>query len=337
MTDAERVPAAPLVPSRPGERLRAAREARGLSLDEVASRTRVPLRHLEALEAGDYSGLPSGTYAVGFARAYARAIGEPEPPVAKAVRDEVARYGRPTPEYEPYATADPARVPSRWLTFGALGLAIGLAVLAVLWFGASWWRASRDAPQETPIADAPPSVEAPGAGATPAVGATTAQTPTGGQVRLVATDEVWLRVYDAANTTLFIGTLKPGDGFDVPADANNPMINVGRPDKLQVTLNGSAIPPLGTGERPIKDVPVSGAAIAARLSGSPAPAASPSAAAATPAPAASASVPPFFADRPAPRASTAPARRRTPDESETARANRSSARAAARGVEPPVP
>ncbi|MGL1664223.1 DUF4115 domain-containing protein, partial [Vibrio parahaemolyticus] len=50
---------------------------------------------------------------------------------------------------------------------------------------------------------------------------------------------------DATGKTLFQGEMKPGDHFDVPADANKPMINVGRPDKLSVTVNGSNVPPLG--------------------------------------------------------------------------------------------
>ena len=83
--------------------------------------------------------------------------------------------------------------------------------------------------------------------------------------------------YDADNKTLYLGTMKPGETFAVPATANDPKINVGRPDKLDVTLNGTAIPPLGDGSRAIKDVRVSGAAIAARLSGAPAPTATPSA------------------------------------------------------------
>ena len=36
---------------------------------------------------------------------------------------------------------------------------------------------------------------------------------------LTATDEVWLRVYDADNKTLYLGTMKPGERFDVPAGA----------------------------------------------------------------------------------------------------------------------
>ena len=94
----------------------------------------------------------------------------------------------------------------------------------------------------------------------------------GGQVALEATGEVWLRVYDADNKTLYQGTMKQGDRFDVPADAKDPMINVGRPDKLRVTLNGSAVAPLGTGERAIKDVRIGGEALTARASGEPAPA-----------------------------------------------------------------
>ena len=52
----------------------------------MAARTRVPLRHLEAIEQGAYEALPSQTYAVGFARAYARAVGLDE--VATAAHDE---------------------------------------------------------------------------------------------------------------------------------------------------------------------------------------------------------------------------------------------------------
>ena len=103
----------PVAPARPGERLREAREHRGLSLAEVAARTRVPQRHLEAVEAGDYRALPSPTYAMGFAKAYARAVSADEVAIAQDVRRELDRLGPRQPEYVPYETADPARVPSR--------------------------------------------------------------------------------------------------------------------------------------------------------------------------------------------------------------------------------
>ena len=249
-------------PKTAGETLRAEREAQGLGIADVTARTRVPLRHLEAIEAGDYQSLPSPTYAVGFARAYARAIGADDVAIARLVRAEVDRLGRRQPEYTPYVVADPARVPSRGLAIVAAGLALGLAVLAALWFGGDWLRTSAAGTE----AAAPVTASRPAPVPSPA-----AAVPTGGEVVLTAQDEVWMRVYDADDSTLYIGTMKPGERYIVPAAAKDPRINVGRPDKLAVTLNGSALPPLGTGERPIKDVRVGGPAIAARLAGAPAP------------------------------------------------------------------
>ncbi|MCS6772998.1 MAG: helix-turn-helix domain-containing protein [Anaerolineae bacterium] len=59
--------------------LRAAREARGLSLDEAARHVRIRRRYLEAIEAGRFNELPEGPPARGFVRNYARFLGlDPE-------------------------------------------------------------------------------------------------------------------------------------------------------------------------------------------------------------------------------------------------------------------
>lgn len=317
-------------PKSVGEILRAARETQGLGLADVSARTRVPLRHLEAIETGDYQSLPSPTYAVGFARAYARAVGADEVAAAQGVRIEVDRLGRRQPEYEPYEVADPARVPSWGIAIVAAGLALGVLILAGLWFGGGWLRGSADQQAAAPVVAARP-VPAP---------AQTASVPTGGEVVLTAQDEVWVRVYDATDKTLYLGTMKPGERFVVPAGANDPKINVGRPDKLAVTLNGSAVPPLGTGERPIKDVAVSGAAIAARLAGASATTPAP-----TPTPSASptAAVPLAFAAPAAAAAMTTvarPAATRAPRRAQPRRARLTETQRAnleaARNLPPPV-
>ncbi|MCW6531080.1 helix-turn-helix domain-containing protein [Sphingomonas sp. MMSM20] len=280
MTDAANGEQNALIPRSVGERLRSAREKQKLALAEIAARTRVPLRHLEAIENGSYDSLPSPTYAVGFVRAYARTVGEDEVSLARDTREEVARIGRPVAQYQPYEIADPARVPSRGVVIVAAGVALAVVVLAVLWFAVGMWRNSGSA-ESASVASAP-AVVAPVPTATPAA----AQNPASGHVTLTATDAVWLRVYDADDKTLYLGTMKAGDKFDVPADAKDPKINVGRPDKLTVTLNGSALPPLGDGSRPIKGIAVSAAALSARVSGTPA--AAPAAGAATPSGAAAA-------------------------------------------------
>ncbi|WP_245841786.1 helix-turn-helix domain-containing protein [Sphingomonas lenta] len=288
MTNVDPVGGGAAGPMSVGETLRAAREAQGLSIDDISTRTRVPVRHLEAVEASDFKALPSPTYAVGFSRAYARAVGLSDSQIAAQVRTEVNRIGPRKPEYMPQEVADPARVPGRGIAVVAAGLALALLVLGALWFLSTRFTGAEADGEGTTPANA--VVAAVPAAATPAA---PPPAQTGGQVSLVATDDVWLRVHDDADRTLFIGNMKAGDRFDVPATANDPKIDVGRPDKLQVTLNGSNVPPLGDGSRPIKDVRVSGAAIAQRLNAAPATGPSP-AASATPVAAAAATVPPFF-------------------------------------------
>ena len=58
-----------------GAYLRAVREHKGLSLVQVAEATRVRRLYLEALERDDLAPLPSRPFAVGYVRAYARALG----------------------------------------------------------------------------------------------------------------------------------------------------------------------------------------------------------------------------------------------------------------------
>src|SRR5436305_10321913 len=133
-----------------GERLRAAREEKGLSLDDVARQTRIPIRHLEHIERGEWDALPAITYSVGFARSYANAVGLDGPAVGAELREQLggarSNVAGPAAYYEP---ADPARVPPR-------SIAIVAAILAVLLVaGYLVWRhqAVGNAPDEAQIAD----------------------------------------------------------------------------------------------------------------------------------------------------------------------------------------
>ena len=56
-----------------GQRLREAREAKGLSVEDIAAQTRIPTRHLSSLETSDWDKLPAATYSIGFAKNYAGA------------------------------------------------------------------------------------------------------------------------------------------------------------------------------------------------------------------------------------------------------------------------
>jgi cytoskeleton protein RodZ len=243
---------------RVGDRLRAAREAAGLTLTDIGQRTRIPLRHLEAVETSNYGSLPSITYAMGFSRAFARAVGEDEVRIASDLRGELANTWQPVQRHEPYDFHEPARLPPRGIALAGVAVAVLILIGLSLWFGTSIFR-GEDAP----------AVASAGSTAAPAVSEgvpvpapTPAATP--GQVTLTATDEVWVRVYDGQNNTLLTRTMKPGERFDIPPGTERPMVNVGRPDKLAVSIDGQPVAPLGPPERAIKDVVVTAEALRAR-------------------------------------------------------------------------
>ncbi|WP_288456194.1 RodZ domain-containing protein [uncultured Sphingomonas sp.] len=268
MSDGEHPAQAAAAPGTVGARLRAAREAQGLSVAEVAARTRVTQRFLEALENDRLDLLPSPTYASGFARAYARAVGLDPADVGRDIRGELARGAMPIRQHHIEEIADPARGPSRGVVIVAAGLALAVLVLGLLWLSTGMMRGT----QEAPAAAVSPT---PVAASRPVPAASTAAPA--GKVVLTARDEVWMRIYDANNQTLFLGTKKKGETFEVPATADRPMINVGRPDQLSITVDGREVPALGDGKRAIKDVGISAAALAARGSAAATPAAAPTA------------------------------------------------------------
>lgn len=247
-----------LFPASVGEKLRAAREGQGLDIAEIASRTRIPQRHLEAIEKSDYTGLPSITYALGFAKSYARAVGADEVAIARELRIELGNNperAAPTPSYE---TDDPTRVPPRGIAWAGLVIALLVLIGAGLWYGTGLFRGSAPAPAALVSAE-PGSAVDPGN----VVAAVQPAAPTSGQVSLVALDSVWLRVSDGNGTRLFEKEMAPGERYEVPMDADRPRVRTGRPDKVQVLINGSTVPPLGTGDTTV-EVDVSAAALQAR-------------------------------------------------------------------------
>ncbi|MBK9165331.1 MAG: helix-turn-helix domain-containing protein [Acidobacteria bacterium] len=58
-----------------GEKLREAREERGLSIGEVAEQTRISSLYLESIERDDYKPLPGGIFNKGFVKSYAKFVG----------------------------------------------------------------------------------------------------------------------------------------------------------------------------------------------------------------------------------------------------------------------
>lgn len=250
MADATGDAMLPLI-ERVGDRLRAARMAAGLSLEDVAEKTRIPLRHLDALERNDYAALPSFTYAAGFVRAFARAVDADEVSLSRDLRVELGRDAHIMTMAPADDIADPARVPPRWL-------AITTAVILLLFAGGyGLWRSALLTPEQPAAPSPAPAVPKPAPQAQPVAPAPTANGP----VILTARQDVWFRVYDRSNKILFEGIKKAGESYTVPMDADTPMIRLGAPENLDVSIAGKTLPPLGPPARTVKDVVLTGAAL----------------------------------------------------------------------------
>jgi Uncharacterized protein conserved in bacteria len=83
-----------------GEKLRQAREARGISISEVAEQTRISANYLEAIENNDYRTLPGGIFNKGFVKSFAKFVGVDE---TEALQD----YSRLMSEQGEENTDDP--------------------------------------------------------------------------------------------------------------------------------------------------------------------------------------------------------------------------------------
>lgn len=259
-----------------GARLREARLVAGLELEEIAARTRVSKRHLAAIEDDRYSELASRTYAVGFSRSYARAVGLNEENIAQAVRDELSRQEGLHPRTQhsdAFEPGDPARLPSSGLAWMAAGGAILLFALIFV-----FWRSFLDPEGSMPdLIDEKPAQSAtqPVAAARQAAPAPVAATAA---VRLTALENgVWLRIDNAAGEQVFRKELALNESYLVPANAAGAVLSTARPDMLRVTVGSRTLARLRPAPEVLRNISLAPASLLAPPVSAATPAASASA------------------------------------------------------------
>lgn len=260
-----------------GGYLRALREAKGSSLEDMARSTRVGIRHLEALEEERLADLPSPVFVRGFIRAYCGFLRE-------APEGALGHYEALAGER---ATAQAANAPPRpRTTWANSSVLVGLALLAILAIAlivinltvkrtggtsvaAPKMEASAPAPGFAPTSQAAapvtPPVEAPrpAPAPTPAVvqspaapartpAATPAPNPTppvvksgSGPQRLLikAVEPTWIRVQpDEGRATEEL--LPAGASREWSAERRF-LVTIGNAGGVELALNGKVLPPLG--------------------------------------------------------------------------------------------
>lgn len=253
-----------------GARLRAAREARNLSLRELSDQTRIARRYLEAIEADDHKELPGGIFNRSFIKAYAKAVGFNEAEAVSAYT-EVARAHGEEPDELPtsrqhsriYMDGDNARSPFVTALLSLIILAIiSLGIYAGLHY---YQRRNADTPPAaaagtTQTGTTNPSTndqtlpaQQPNAGASPDPAAAATSAASGLSVQIKAKGEdVWLRtrVDEETNSDGILAAeqvrdFKPAERLSVQfskskAKAIEVMIN-GRPANIPTDAKGKPL------------------------------------------------------------------------------------------------
>ena len=291
-----------------GQRLRAAREAKGLTIEDVASSTRIPTRHLQTLEDSEWDRLPAATYSIGFAKNYATAVGLDRTEIADQLRAEMgselpAHYSTaPIEQMEPI---DGNRSMPKGIVIGAL-VALVVVITLLTWLS-NREVVGNDAATEAAI-DNLALAEAPVAA--PAVQ---------GGVVITANEPTWIEVRDGS-IVLKQGELAAGQSFEVPATATTPTLTTAKPEALRISVGTGDAPAIGPAGVRVANVSLLGPDL---LRG-------PAPAAATPAPA------PIAAPAPTPRRVTTP-RQARPEPRRTAPVPTAPAPIAAPATPPIVP
>jgi cytoskeleton protein RodZ len=245
-----------------GERLRAERERRGLTIEELARQTRISVRFFEAIERDDLSSLPGGFFYRSFVRQYARMLGLPE----EAYRGEIERSlaeesDRPYSVPDRHIDVPPLPAPGRsrkeeavWWAVRAGGLVAALALCTLAYVGWEKWKASQRVPMEVATAKTgpaetarqsgpPPTMPAPQAAETPAPAAP--PVISSGAVRVIvrASEPSWVGVWQGRKF-LFGDLLRQGEVRGFGAD-DMLRVKIGNAGGVAVEWNGQPLPPFG--------------------------------------------------------------------------------------------
>ena len=234
-----------------GPVLAAARERRGWSLEEVATRTRIRSTLLARMEVDDFSGCGGAVYAKGHIRGYALAVGlDPEPLVAAF--DATHDTRPPTMAAGTLLTTPVSRDTRRgsnprWMpaTVGAVAVVLLLVAVASI-VGGNGPTNTVSSPQASPSRTPSPKK--------PSSSAPTSPTPhpsppaiASGNVALiirVGDQASWMRVTDQDDRVLIQETLAAGTVRSVLATRRVTLV-IGNSGAVQLACNNHLLGPAG--------------------------------------------------------------------------------------------
>jgi cytoskeleton protein RodZ len=115
-----------------GDFFKQVRETKGLTVDEVASKTRIRTDFVKALEEGNFAKLPDQVFARGFVRSYARSLGlDEEDAIHRFIQSAGAFYEKQD-ERERLKVRQAEEERKRRANRKAVAIAIGIAILTLI-------------------------------------------------------------------------------------------------------------------------------------------------------------------------------------------------------------
>ena len=208
-----------------GRILRQARERRGLTLEQIAHQTKLPLRHLAALERDDFALLPRGMYRRAEVRAYADAVGL-DRTAALAAFDSSLKEAEPRTGARVQVSAPHrSRRAPVWM---AAALALAASVIAL----AGWARQS-DARDNASVAAPVPAAAGVASAALASNVTVSADQRAGGDAVLAATAASTLDVASALQSRTTESATAPTAAGDEPQ-----LVVMTEPVGARVTVNG---------------------------------------------------------------------------------------------------
>ena len=119
-----------------GEKLRQAREERGITISEVAEQTRISALYIESIERDDYRILPGGIFNKGFVKSFAKCVGVDEQEAlqdyAQLAAGQVSETADEPKTYRSEVLTDDRRSSARLTTIIFAGVILALMAAGVL-------------------------------------------------------------------------------------------------------------------------------------------------------------------------------------------------------------
>jgi len=244
-----------------GEYLRSHREVAGISLDEIADRTRISVSQLEALEAERFGLLPGGVFNLSFVRQYCRCVGADEEQGVSLLKQETA-YPPSAPSVDSFGGRS-----DEYLARGPLGrisedignlfaqhggaiasVTVGLLLLVGGVYSYDVWEQQQAAEQRALAGEAEAEAEREArrrqeeaALAREAAAPAEPQAPIELEVEVV--DTVWI-LARADGERVFEGIFQPGQTKPIHA-REQVTLRLGNAGGVVLALNGEPLPPVG--------------------------------------------------------------------------------------------